>query len=292
MSAHYDHYVPNYHKLKVCANLCPNYASIHTKIPTKHRKPPFRPPTPPSVQNARRTVTIGTSIHAPRCGRKRVPTTNVRGTVTGARFLETHKYPSQPIYSQWGVLLYVYNRAGPSLGRRTYRPPDLPFHRFGYAWGRCSESCICVTGEDLDIDDLGGDVMWAEPFCDIEFVHFYDVCLTQELSRGSRYSHLQTVAHGLRYLANSSAGAFRSQLGLPIPQGLAQTSVPVDLTKDGRVVELLSESTAHLLNQEIGNMTCLYNCTIRCVCVPAYRALCMCRHARTDASINHCLLGC
>ncbi|CAE7297577.1 PIF1, partial [Symbiodinium necroappetens] len=71
-----------------------------------------------------------------------------------------------------------------------------------------SVSSVEFVDQDLDIDDLGGDVAWAEPVSDIEYVHFYDV-----------------------YLANSSAGAFRSQLGHPIPQGLAQTRVPVDLTK-------------------------------------------------------------
>ncbi|CAE7504323.1 PIF1, partial [Symbiodinium sp. KB8] len=71
-----------------------------------------------------------------------------------------------------------------------------------------SVSSVEFVDQDLDIDDLGGDVAWAEPVSDIEYVHFYDV-----------------------YLANSSAGAFRSQLGRPIPQGLAQTRVPVDLTK-------------------------------------------------------------
>ena len=102
--------------------------------------------------------------------------------------------------------------------------------------------------EDLDIDDLGGDVAWAEPVSDIEYVHFYDVCFTQEITSKPVLPPLNISPGRLRYLANSSAGAFRSQLGRPIPQGLAQTRVPVDLTKDGRLVEVLQESKVHLLN--------------------------------------------
>ena len=30
--------------------------------------------------------------------------------------------------------------------------------------------------QDLDIDDLGGEVTWVEPTSDIQFVRFYDVC--------------------------------------------------------------------------------------------------------------------
>ena len=44
---------------------------------------------------------------------------------------------------------------------------------------------------------------------------------------------LKILRFGARYLANSSAGACRSQLGPLIAEGFAQTRVPVDLTKDG-----------------------------------------------------------
>ncbi|CAE7205931.1 PIF1, partial [Symbiodinium microadriaticum] len=42
-----------------------------------------------------------------------------------------------------------------------------------------SVSSVEFVDQDLDIDDLGGDVAWAEPVSDIEYVHFYDVCFTQ-----------------------------------------------------------------------------------------------------------------
>eukprot|EP00913_Durusdinium_trenchii_P011756 g11042.t1 len=48
--------------------------------------------------------------------------------------------------------------------------------------------------EDLDVLELGGEILWTKPLDD-SFVTFYDV-----------------------YLGNSSMGAFRSQLGLPVPR--------------------------------------------------------------------------
>ncbi|CAK9006050.1 unnamed protein product [Durusdinium trenchii] len=78
-----------------------------------------------------------------------------------------------------------------------------------------SDSVASVSGvqfvdEDLDVLELGGEILWTKPLDD-SFVTFYDV-----------------------YLGNSSMGAFRSQLGLPVPVGTLQTFAPVDLPQELR----------------------------------------------------------
>ena len=54
-----------------------------------------------------------------------------------------------------------------------------------------------------------------------------------EILAYSKELKILPCSFGARYLANSSAGAYRSQLGPRIAEGFAQTRVPVDLTKDG-----------------------------------------------------------
>ncbi|CAJ1372391.1 unnamed protein product [Effrenium voratum] len=72
-----------------------------------------------------------------------------------------------------------------------------------------SVSNVEFVDKDLDTAELGGNVTWTEPLIDYNFVQFYDV-----------------------YLANSSYGAFRAQLGAPLGAGLAETAVPVDLAQE------------------------------------------------------------